>query len=344
MRAALWVHPRRSLLPALVLAATLPLSLQGPAALADTPSPIDVSVTGANGSGRINTPGRPCGFVSGDGEVGPGGDGAAWHYDYSAPLAGGSFGLAPSDLRFHLDLHSGQLTHAQPGVPANVRADNAFLLGKESHATVVTQRGTVKLRLASGTCQTPTLRFDGTTVTGAGSWSLGDATGAYRGATSTGGSFTLGATDVAPGADNRFDLRLVGGIEVLKPKLKVEVLGTYWGFLGVDYALRRVTVIYKVTNVGDGDSYGVQLTKASTSTAGAGAIGPVPQKLGDLLAGESETVRVAYQLGLLQPCTLVILGCKLSTTLEVLMPDALDRPATLSATTATKAPTLPPPL
>ena len=72
-------------------------------------------------------------------------------------------------------------------------------------------------------------------------------------------------------------------------------------------------------------------------------LGPVPQKLGDLLSGESETARARFQFGLLQPCQLVILNCEFQTTLGVLMPDALDRPATLLATTSTKAPALPPP-
>ena len=327
---------RRRALVVAVLAVGLAAPTPTRVNAATDPFALSVDVSGANGAGRITTPGRPC--VDG-------GDGAYWHYDYAAPLAGGTFGNDPGDLRFHLDLHSDKVTAAQPGVPQATSGPTAFLLGSESHASIVTPRGTVKVRLQAGNCAQPTLAFDGTTASGTGTWVLGPTAGAYRGATASGAlTFNLVKADVAPGADNAFRLQLQGAIDVLKPSLKVEVLGTYWGFLGVDYALRRVTVIYRITNTGPGDAFGVKLTSAASTTNGVTGLGPVPQKLGDLLTGESETVRARYQFGLTQPCSAVILSCSFSTTLGVLMPDALDRPTTLTATTAAKAPTLPPPL
>ena len=317
--------------------------------------PIDVNVAGANGVGHSNTPGRACGATP---EAG--GDGAYWHYNYVAPLAGGTFGVDPSEVRFHLDLHSNVVTRPQPGLHGPIRGPNAFLLGEESHASLINKRGTIKVRLSSGTCADPTLLFDGTTVNGGGGWTIGATSGSYRGATAIGGGFTITDTDVVPGADNPFALKLNGFINILKPSLKVEVVGTYWGFMGVDYALRRVTVIYKITNTGPGDAFGVQLASATSPTNGAKALGPVPQKLGDLLNGESDTFRVQYSLSVVQakivagttivgnatlePCQVVILNCKFRSVLGVSMPDALDRATTYNATVDATAPVLPPPL
>jgi hypothetical protein len=172
---------------------------------------------------------------------------------------------------------------------------------------------------------------------------MGATAGAYRDATGN-GTFKLDQADVAPGADNPFRIQLNGSINILTPSLKVEVVGTYWGFLGLDYALRKVTVIYKITNTGPGDAFGVYLTSATSPTPGITSLGPVPQKLGDLLAGESVTARTRYKLELLKPCDVVILNCKFTVTLGVNMPDALDRPATYTGSANTQAPTLPPPL
>ena len=236
---------------------------------------------------------------------------------------------------------------------------SAFLLGEESHASLINKRGTIKVRLKSGDCTNPSLAFDGTKASGTGTWSMGATAGAYREATGSGG-FTLTDANVAPGADNPGRLALTGAINIHKPSLKVEVVGTYWGFMGLDYALRRVTVIYKITNTGPGDAFGVMLKTATTPTKGATALGPVPQKLGDLLAGESETARIRYSLTVLQaqaivgtttvinaslePCQLVIFNCKFRSVLGVEMPDALDRPTTYTGTVDATAPALPPPL
>jgi hypothetical protein len=53
-------------------------------------------------------------------------------------------------------------------------------------------------------------------------------------------------------------------------------------------------------------------------------------------------VTVRYQLGLLQPCVLVILNCNFNTALTVDWLDALDLPSTEHASLPAKAPNLPP--
>lgn len=300
---------------------------------------LSVDVNGVNGVGRISTPGRPCA---------EGGDGAYWHYDYEAPLpttpGTGRFSALPGQLRLHVDLHS------EDGetkiTPAPSARQVAFLRGEESHASLINERGTVKIRLQSGTCTSPTLAFDGSTASGGGTWRVEGGDGAYRGSTGT-GNFVLSAA-VAPGADNPFTVQLGGAVNVLQPGLKVEFKRAYWGFLGADYLLRRVTVVYRITNVGTGDSFGAALTRATSPAAGDGVedLGPTPQALGDLLEGESEEVRVRYQMGTTpgSPCELVVLGCEFDTEVEVDLPDARDRPALSSAPVRVKAPDFPPPL
>ena len=130
---------------------------------------------------------------------------------------------------------------------------------------------------------------------------------------------------------------------MLQPGLQVEVLDTGWGRLGADYASRTVSVLYRITNPGPGDSFGTVLTSTSGST-GVTALGPTPQPLGDLLAGDSVDVWVKYRLALLgPPCGLVVLDCDFDSTLTVSLPDALDTPATTTRTVAVTAPDLPPP-
>jgi hypothetical protein len=343
----------RSFVTAALVASTTLLPGATPASSAAPPPPdpftLAATMSTNSGVGRITTPGRPCG---------EGGDGAYWHYDYGSTLPGGTFANEPSELRFHMDLHSDVVTQAQPGVAQVTHGPSAFLLGEESHASLINKRGTIKVRLKSGTCASPSIDFDGTNATGAGTWVVGDTAGAYREATGN-GTFAM-AGQVSPGADNTGSLALNGTLNILKPSLKVEVVGTYWGFMGLDYALRRPTVIYKITNEGPGDAFGVRLVSATTPTAGAAALGPVPQKLGDLLKGESETVRIRFQLSVLtanvnvgpttyvnislQPCHLVVLNCTFRSTLGVEMPDALDRATTYTGTVDATAPAFPPPL
>jgi hypothetical protein len=299
------------------------------------PQPLNVSVTGTTGTGVIDRPGRSCA---------EGGYGAHFHYGYASPLPAGAFTkLVPGDLRLQLDLHS----EAQgAGVAPQPSYTNGFLLGEESSAALSNERGTIRVALksGSGTCATPNVNFNGEKVTGAsGTWRVVEATGSYRQAVGT-GAFAIPVANFGPGADNPFFVGLNGTLDVLDPALQVDVKDTYWGFLGADYATRRVTVVYTVQNVGLGDAYNVVLKNATSSTNGVTALGPKDQKLGDLAAGETEEIRVKYQLGLLQPCSLVILNCQFQSTLTIDAPDALDASNVFTKTKTTKAPALPPPV
>ncbi|HZN16463.1 MAG TPA: hypothetical protein VFB78_19520 [Acidimicrobiales bacterium] len=234
------------------------------------------------------------------------------------------------------------------GTPLAGPAAKAFLQPGESHATFSNQRGTVPLLLTAGTCAAPPLTFDGAKISGPGTWAIDalHATGAYRQSTGT-GTFTLTNTGVEPGADNPWSLQLSGNISVLQPSFGLEVVSTSWGNLGVDYLLRKVTVVYRVRNNGPGDAFGVVMQATSTTTPGVTPLGPQPQNLGDLLAGEYTTFSVRYQFTLLAgPCKLVILGCEFDTYVTVSMPDALDKADVPSPTRGAHitAPNFPPPL
>jgi hypothetical protein len=323
-----------------------------------TPRPFSTSVGAPTGSGRID-PGEPCS---------EGGDGGYWHYDYESTLPAGVItGLQstlPGTARLHLDLHSeDHIVRATPGEP---QAGRAWLEGTESEVTLANQRGTVTMQLRSladevgAGCETArNLTFDGATATGAGlQWEIARSTGSYRQAEGD-GTATLRAA-VTPGPDNPFQLDLGGDVAVLQPNLKLEFVDSYWAFLGAHYAVRRVTVIYRVTNTGPGDAFGVRLVGASSPTQGAKLVGPlpfntattnqgpVPQFLADIPAGQSEIVRLRWQLPIPSgdpPCELVILGCEFDTRLRFDMPDALDVvEATKSALVRVKAPDFPPPV
>jgi hypothetical protein len=306
-----------------------------PVGAAPPPYPINVAASGANGVGRITTPGRPCA---------EGGNGSYRHYSLETSVPGGQVSSLPANLRSSLDVHH---DGTEPvGTPIAPTANQAFLLGSESHATFTNQRGAIQLRLTSGsgTCQAASLSFDGITVAGTGTWGLDplSTNGAYRSATGN-GTFILSA-GVAPGADNPWTLSLQGSINVLQPTLKVEVVSTFWGNLGLDYVTRRVSVTYRITNTGPGDAFNTVLQSTTSPTAGVSPLGPTPQPIGDLLAGQAAVVTVRYQLGLLSPCALVILSCRFDTTVNVAMPDALDVLTPQSATVPAKAPDFPPPL
>jgi hypothetical protein len=321
---------------AVAVVASLPIVAVVPAAAGPTPQPLTNSFAGANAVTRIQDPGRRCA---------DGGSGQYRHVSLEQPASPVLSAALPGVFRATLDVHH---DGDEPvGTPLTGAAATAFLQGTESHATYSNQRGSVQLRLKSGTCAAPSLAFDGTTVSGAGTWQIDPAapTGAYRQATGS-GTFTL-SSGVAPGADNPWALNINGSISVLQPSLQVEVASTSWGNLGVDYVTRTVTVVYKITNTGPGDAFNAVLTATSSPTNFVVPLGPTPRNLGDLLAGESTTVSVRYQFALIAgPCKLVILGCQFDTKVSVSMPDALDKADNPppSQTNHVVAPTLPPPL
>ncbi|MBA2280244.1 MAG: hypothetical protein H0W25_03280 [Acidimicrobiia bacterium] len=297
---------------------------------------MSIPIVADNGSGRAVTPGRSCA---------DGGTGAYWHHEYGVELPAGRFAAGPSEALVHLDVHSDTERFPNVDGPYPGGANPAgFLQGSESHASLLNDRGSVKLRLTSGTCAAPTLTFDGSTAAGAGTWAVDSGSGAYRSITGS-GAFTVQA-GVDPGADNPLNLNLSGNLTVPTPALGVTVVRTYWGGLGTDYVSRRVSVVYRITNTGPGDSFGVRITALTNPTNGVTPFATAPIALGDLASGESAEIVVRHQLGLLAPCALVILGCNFETRFTVSMPDALDiaGPALGPVTVAVKAPTLPPPL
>ncbi|MDT4918192.1 MAG: hypothetical protein QOH89_2892 [Pseudonocardiales bacterium] len=338
-------YGRRALLVVTGATAAVCSVCVNPVSAGPVPQPLSGSWSGSNGYNRIQDPGRRCA---------DGGSGQYRHVSIEAPLATSPNAVIsanlPGVIRGSFDVHhDGDELVGSPVSPA---ANQAFLQGTESHVTISNQRGSVQLRLQAGTCTAPTLAYDGTTASGTGTWTIdpNSTTGSYHplpANPSTGsGTFTL-SLGVAPGADNPWTLSLAGNISVPQPSLKVEVAGTFWGNLGVDYATRRVTVTYRITNMGPGDTFNPVLTKAAPATSGVTTMaGQIPQALPDLAHGESTLVNVRYQLGLFQPCSKVILGCNFKSTIAVSMPDVLDKATSPppQVLLASKAPTLPPPI
>lgn len=300
---------------------------------------LDVSVTGTGG-GRSDTPGRACA---------DGGDGASWHYDYRGDVPDGTLNARPAELRVHLDLHSDlvRFPHADPdalgdAAPPPEAGPAAFLAGTESRATFADDRGTLQVALTSGDCDAPTLDFDGHTAQGSGTWTVRRGTGGYEGASGN-GDFGVTA-DVDPGAANDLTLDLAGDLDVRRPSLQAEVVTTFWGGLGADYLTRRPSVVYRIVNAGPGFAYGAELVETASPTDGAEALGPHQQALGDLAPGDEAFATVRYQLGLLEPCDLVVLGCEFDTEVTVTLPDVLDDVVEDTATVPARAPDTPPPL
>ncbi len=308
-------------LGAALLVAVLPPSARSATPTSDLGAPyeLEVAVAGGNAVGRITDPGLDC----------PAGEGAYRHYGIEAPLAAGLFSSLSGTLRGTLDVH-----------------DGPFLAASGSHVTLDNERGTLRFTLTGGDCENPSLVSTGPDgVAGSGDLVQPVGTGAYREAAIAGGTYSLTA-EVAPGADNPWSLTLSGSVQVLTPRLAVDVVEAYWGNLGLDYLSRVVTVVVEVTNPGPGDSYAAVLTgaPAAPSTGVTLIAGQVPRPLGDLVAGESVQVALRYQLPLLGACQLIILGCTFPITVSATMPDALDQPGSASAPTTVRAPDLPPPL
>jgi hypothetical protein len=320
-----------SILPVVLTLVAAPPGMQvAAAAIAN----VAISSGGGNGVGLITSPGLGCGA---------GGSGAYRQYQLQAPLASGTFSSLAGSMVSTIEVHT------DPALATVSGGQNSFLLTANSAATLENDRGFVPLVLTSsggasgiGTCPQATMTFDGTKVVGSGTWSVGTAVGAYRNTTGT-GTFTLNAT-LLPGATNPWTLALNGSLSVLQPSLGVKVASTFWGNLGLDYARRIVSVTYQISNNGPGDSFNEVLVNTTSSTAGVTPLGPIPQSLGDIPAGQSTQVTVRYQLGLTQPCSLVILACTFQTSVTVNQHDALDVVKTQTGSATVTAPATPPPL
>jgi hypothetical protein len=294
------------------------------------PQPLNAPLDGANGVSRVLGPGLGCDDT-------PVHD---VHLLLEDNLPAGVLSQLTGDARANLGISQGR-----PGRLIDAVATSR-LEPETSHVTLANERGTVRFQLDGGACPTNNLgpqdRINGANA-GTGPLTLIDSTGAYRSATFASGTWDL-ATAADPGADNGWDLGLAGQLAVLAPDLDAEVVEATWGNLGVDYALRVVTVTYRIINSGPGDTFGAVLT-ATSGGAGVTPLGPTPIPLGDLLSGEDILVTVRYQLALLgPPCQLILLGCTFPSTLTVSMPDALDVAVDEVTTVNVTAPNLPPPL
>lgn len=192
-----------------------------------------------------------------------------------------------------------------------------------------------------GSCEEPKASVDGSSATASGAWSVVSGSGAYDKAKGN-GTFRL-AAGIAPGADNAWNVALLGELRALAPDLDFAVIRAYWGQLGLDYALRIVSVVVKATNNGAGSTFGAHITGASSQTPGVTFVGKAPLRLGDLAPGESTTAVLRFKLGLTGPCKVVILNCPFSLGVTAEAPDAFDLPTDHAATLSTKAPDLPPP-
>lgn len=234
----------------------------------------------------------------------------------------------PGELDLHLEIHS-----EGTGDPATY--DGAWLAADSSYATIENGRGTVRLDLASGgQCGVDTLAFDGTTASGTGTW-VASGTESYRDATGS-GTFTFVAS-VGPGADNPFQLGLNGSSSVPDPSLSVEVVEAVREH-GSESGSRHALVTFAVTNTGPGDAFGVGLLETTSSALNITPVSPVPDDLGDLLAGDTALVQVRYRFD--RPaCKTGERGCEFDSTLEVEMPDALDNAANFSSTVPVRIPT-----
>jgi hypothetical protein len=318
---------------AVVLVGMLGLFAAAPAGGVPPTHTLSLTATGANGVNSIMSPALSCA---------DGGQGNYRNELIEAPLPAGILGQVAGDVRGNLNVN-----HDGVEPPVGAVTNNAFLLGNTSRVSLSNQRGAMQLQLSAGTCAKPTLAFDGTTVgPGSGTWTIDPASpgnnGAYRQAGGS-GTFSLTAR-VGPGAANPWSISLTGTATILEPSLSISVVKTYWGNLGLDYALRNVSVTYAITNSGPGDAFGVTLDSTSSSTKGVTPLGPTPQAVGDIASQQSAQATVVYHLGLFDPCTDVILNCNFASTLNVTMPDALDSPVTSSASAPVSAPALPPPL
>lgn len=287
------------------------LSVIGEAAHAAGPQQVNISVSGSNGSG-VTEPGIPCAS---------GGDGASWRYNYSAALTPGDFSQQPGTLSLALDLHSEGFEDL---------AANAWLPPGTNAATITNARGTATLAMTSGTCDSPTISFDGSTASGTGVWSVG-GTGAYRDMTG-GGTFALNQAQVGPGSTNPFQLNLSGSVAVPSPVLDVEVARAAWT-RSPDPRTHRALVEYRVLNVGPGDAFGVRVAGNSSPTPGVTPVTALPVQVPDIPAGGSAIVELHYDIA--KPCKA---GCPIETELSINFADALDVPDVFAKSLSLRVP------
>lgn len=296
-----------------VLAAGLP---------ANAGTDVAISASGTSADVRLPRSAVPCA------------EGGSGSYEQvsEALIAPGQLSQLGGTLRLALDAH------------ADSPAAGGFLRPERSHVAISNQRGAIVLRLQAGSCSAPALNFDGTTLEGTGTWHVDPdhTTDAYRQASGL-GKFSLSA-DFSQSGQHPWSIELDGRLTVLQPELKVELVKSFWGRLGSDYAGRIATVVYRVTNTGAGDAFRVQFLEA-TSTTGITAIEHFPTELDDLSAGESVDVTVRYKVGLRgKRSGPLLVARQFDTELTFRLPDALDVATTPVLPVRVSAPAFPPSL
>ena len=238
----------------------------------------------------------------------------------------------PGTARLNLDVHS----DAPP---------DAFLMPDQSHVTLSNQRGKVQLQFDAGSCANKTIAFDGTSASGSGTWSVDPehTTDAYRQASGT-GTFTF-SSSFAEGNAKPWSLQLQGALDVLQPSLSATFIRSYWGNLGADYAGRIGTVVYRLKNEGPGDAFRVRFL-TPTTVPGINTIEMFPTDLDDLGVGETVDVTVRYKIEPQEKAAKgpLIVRREFDTTLNVVLPDALDVAATKQVLVRVSVPSYPPAL
>ena len=304
-----------------VAALLLPVVLAEGSAVAG--QPLAFSIQGEDARTRVPPPGATIIACSAGGN-------ATHHHVTDQSLGAGVLSQLAGTVRTDLDLHL-------PG-------GSGFVVPEQSSAAITNERGEVALDLAAGSCGAPTVSFDGSTASGSGTWALDpdQTNGAYRQATGS-GTFTFAAT-FTPGNVNPWQMSFNGEITVLQPDLKVELVRSYWGHLGADYAGRMVSVIYRLTNTGPGDAFNVKVLPPATKD-GIAAVEVFPTDLDDLSAGEEILVTARYKIGIRgQRDGPLLVKRQFDTTISAVMPDALDVASTKSVVVAVTAPAYPPSL
>ncbi|MFI1100768.1 hypothetical protein [Streptomyces melanogenes] len=254
-------------------------------------APDSVSVSGSSAAGVVTSAaGCPSGPLD-----------TTRHLTGDTALNPGVFSSLASQLSVDLPFRVGGTQAALPGGEARVALSNA--------------RGTLSLALTSGDCTTPTMSYNGTTVSGSGTWTVVPDTApanAYRGATGS-GSFTV-TSDVTPGTGRLWTLNLTGNVTLLQPQVAV-TQRAFWGGIG-NYFSRTLSVEYRIRNTGPGDAFGVRLIDALPTDSRITRIGPVPQTLGAIPAGGSARAVVRYRV-----CAI---SCRFTATTQTFLTDALD--------------------
>ncbi|MDD9382131.1 hypothetical protein M8Z33_36920 [Streptomyces sp. ZAF1911] len=258
------------------------------------PTPLNISVSNADGTVTSLAPDCTSGPLTETRRI-----------TGSQSVSAGLFSSLPGRLAFDL--------------PVNLGATQASLRGNDGRVTLTNTRGTLTLALSSGSCAMPTLAHSGSAISGVGTWTVvSDTTpgNSYRQSAGS-GTFNLVAVESSVGTGRLWTLNLLGSADPLQPTIAV----THRAFWGGPFAYlsRTLSVEYRIRNTGPGDAFGVVLNDAATSSPGVTRIGPVPQAVGSVPAGSERSVVVRYRV-----CGIASIGCRFTADVQLTVADALD--------------------